>query len=1149
MLKHMLRGRLLASFQDLEHKGGVTRSLPAITPLSRMDDQILPHRKWVSAGKSNYMLDVLRSQRNPIFKQFWDTMMYDSTTGIYICQLDEQWFNLHIDILIDALRITPINNNDPFVAPPSSDAVIDYVSTLGYPYMLKNESTMFVNDLYQPSRAILSMINMCLTGKTARHDRPRHLMLQILWGIIHRSNIDYAETIWEEFVQSYQSFFIDKKRLTMPLQRKKKDSREVFRMLILDALLTDAILGAPYYGGYLAYTEPRIDDEEAGLQQGIDLSLKDGSKESGLARTVVIQESDSRRIQSLLEVHGKGKEKLIDKQVAHTLLDLNTLKKKKRRATYQYILQKRTPKTAEPTGPSSLPENERITMTNSKTDSDKTVTPVNKEINASNKELTEINVGAQGEGQAGSNPGKQNEGHAGSNLEFTTTAYLNFQENLKLLTKDQEEEPKKTIVESKVQSMVTVPIHRDTSSVPPMTTPVLDLTMSQSDSLIVNAPLLTSTATTTTVTTTTTLPPPPPQPQQSTTYPILLQLISELEQHMANLIQDKLSLEERLDKHGSLDWEMQALLRAYFSDLPAKSLESDYSNKLLADLDKASRKTRKKRNLPRTPSGSPPPQPPPSPPLAGASGARDIENNWGTALPSTYVPPAENSLVTKTRDMTTFMNWYCQKVNKTMLTQADFKGHAYEFVKDFYPNIIHLQFQMKECHKMLINQITWVNLKSDQVRINVSQPLPLKFYIDRHDSLSHQREVKKHMRILSVIRIKGFSRYGYDYLNEIVLQRADFQEHTIAKKYFKNMYPIDFEDLNMLFLQGHLDHLSSSDKLVFLVNNNERKIMRFNEMYKFRDDTLTRILEELDYRVKEYSIKVKGTSRTMNNQAFTIKKIMSMSVQLSQAQDGERPQVDDQRLDFDDDIKEAQVHISTNVASPDPVVEAPAPVESTSSPSSTTVDQDAPSPSTSQTKTVYEESSLSDVIHTTVHSDASTSDTSENGQKELVSPPDKVMVITLKWIYKVKLDELGGILKNKARLVARGYRQEEEINFEESFASVARLEVFRILLAFAAHKNIIVYQMDVKTTFLNGILHEEVYVCQSGRFVDLDNPNHTRYGVRILEIHGFGGGLWWLHGGENGCLDQILRSSPFLPPLQSDLEVVCVRDVLMCNRI
>ncbi|GJX11361.1 retrovirus-related pol polyprotein from transposon TNT 1-94 [Tanacetum coccineum] len=101
------------------------------------------------------------------------------------------------------------------------------------------------------------------------------------------------------------------------------------------------------------------------------------------------------------------------------------------------------------------------------------------------------------------------------------------------------------------------------------------------------------------------------------------------------------------------------------------------------------------------------------------------------------------------------------------------------------------------------------------------------------------------------------------------------------------------------------------------------------------------------------------------------------------------------------------------------------------------------------------------------------------------------MVITLKWIYKVKLDELGGILKNKARLVARGYRQEEGINFEESFALVARLEAIRIFLAFAAHMNMVVYQMDVKTAFLNGNLREEVYVSQPDGFVNLDNLNHV----------------------------------------------------------
>nr|GEV82014.1 hypothetical protein [Tanacetum cinerariifolium] len=110
---------------------------------------------------------------------------------------------------------------------------------------------------------------------------------------------------------------------------------------------------------------------------------------------------------------------------------------------------------------------------------------------------------------------------------------------------------------------------------------------------------------------------------------------------------------------------------------------------------------------------------------------------------------------------------------------------------------------------------------------------------------------------------------------------------------------------------------------------------------------------------------------------------------------------------------------------------------------------------------------------------------------ELVPSPDKVMVITLKWIYKVKLDELGRILKNKARLVARGYRQEEGIDFEESFAPVDKLDAIRIFFSFAAHMNMIVYQMDVKMAFLNRILREEVYVSQPDGFTDKDNLNHV----------------------------------------------------------
>ncbi|GJZ43880.1 retrovirus-related pol polyprotein from transposon TNT 1-94 [Tanacetum coccineum] len=99
---------------------------------------------------------------------------------------------------------------------------------------------------------------------------------------------------------------------------------------------------------------------------------------------------------------------------------------------------------------------------------------------------------------------------------------------------------------------------------------------------------------------------------------------------------------------------------------------------------------------------------------------------------------------------------------------------------------------------------------------------------------------------------------------------------------------------------------------------------------------------------------------------------------------------------------------------------------------------------------------------------------------ELVSCPDKVLLIKLKWIYKVKRDEFGGVLKNKVRLVAQGFRQEEGINFEESFASVARIEAIRIFIANAAHKNMTIYQMDVKTAFLNGAVDPTLFTRQAG---------------------------------------------------------------------
>ncbi|GJW18624.1 retrovirus-related pol polyprotein from transposon TNT 1-94 [Tanacetum coccineum] len=227
----------------------------------------------------------------------------------------------------------------------------------------------------------------------------------------------------------------------------------------------------------------------------------------------------------------------------------------------------------------------------------------------------------------------------------------------------------------------------------------------------------------------------------------------------------------------------------------------------------------------------------------------------------------------------------------------------------------------------------------------------------------------------------------------------------------------------------------------------------------------------------------------------------------------------------------------------DPIAEVVAlePAASNDSPSSTTVNQDAPSPNVAHINNNpffgipslenISKASSSDGIPTIVHTVAPNSEHVTKWTKDRsldniigelgrpvstrlqlhkqalfcyydafltsVEPKNyKYALIQACWIEAMQ-EELNAFehLKvwelNKARLVARGYRQEEGIDFEESFAPLARLDAIQIFLAYAAHMNMIVYQIDVKLAFLNGILREEVYVCQPDGFVDQDNPNHV----------------------------------------------------------
>ncbi|GKE20173.1 putative ribonuclease H-like domain-containing protein [Tanacetum coccineum] len=104
----------------------------------------------------------------------------------------------------------------------------------------------------------------------------------------------------------------------------------------------------------------------------------------------------------------------------------------------------------------------------------------------------------------------------------------------------------------------------------------------------------------------------------------------------------------------------------------------------------------------------------------------------------------------------------------------------------------------------------------------------------------------------------------------------------------------------------------------------------------------------------------------------------------------------------------------------------------------------------------------------------------------LVDLPYGKKAIGTKWVYRNKKDERGIVVKNKARLVAQGYKQEEGIDYDKVFAPVARIEAIRLFFAYASFMNFLVYQIDVKSVFLYGTIEEEVYVSQTPGFVDLE---------------------------------------------------------------
>ncbi|GJU08373.1 hypothetical protein Tco_1124803 [Tanacetum coccineum] len=371
------------------------------------------------------------------------------------------------------------------------------------------------------------------------------------------------------------------------------------------------------------------------------------------------------------------------------------------------------------------------------------------------------------------------------------------------------------------------------------------------------------------------------------------------------------------------------------------SMDRNHSDQLLTDLAEARRKKKKRHDSPRTLPGSPPYQPPPAPPPAGPYGTSGaFETSRSSQLPPPPPPPSTNlsdqsksTAAPSSSKITTSAEYTTWTTTDTRLkpSVSSIPENLY-MDDDLAPDE---QYQMEECHKLLTDKVN-----DAIIRYNVSKPLPLggqpgqvtiqahfffnkdleyliygskggrhalsiskmkaacypdvgleqmlfqrqRFYIDRHTSEGDRKAVRTHMRILSVVRIKVFSLYGYDYMKTIVLRRADLNNNYLLKRDFKYLYLSDFEYLYLLNLQGHLNHLPPKDKQIlstavnlwiknlfkhdFTVIDSPRAvtfrdkygvqmIMRFNEIHKFMNGTRTlqQIDEALDYQVKEFKVK------------------------------------------------------------------------------------------------------------------------------------------------------------------------------------------------------------------------------------------------------------------------------------------------------
>nr|GEW02306.1 hypothetical protein [Tanacetum cinerariifolium] len=556
---------------------------PAMAPLVRTDDQILPRIRWVPIAKSNCYLDLDKSQINPIYKiavdllkhtnffraftatstipsiyiqQFWDTVLYDKSARGGISSTQD--LTLRSTCTMKSLFLD-ISSSVQRVQREKSSGCLFMVALSPQTYKRLHTT----RNIWQrwPSidgiwpvkqgviRNLLHQSPLSLPGCPSQR-RLRHLKASVSTPIISAQPAPTSTLAKPQEKKHKQTTETSDK----PFKAKKSKYGFVGKKRTLKSVAESVAEDAPA-------KEPRVAAEYADMQKALEESLKSVfDVPRGPLPPVVIREPESGKYQPLLEEPGKGKAKVTEEHVAHDLLSLK--KPKKKIHVDQYIFHRHT---STPTGSSEHDETSyaKLGQSNSEEESKKVVPRTDVggqgEGQAGPDPGTQAEghsgpyVGAQDEGQAGSNPDEQSEGQAGPDPGFTAMAYPKVQENLKLTIE------KQVLLEEPASSSGTL------SSLQHLSKDISfgDLFFSDkpskadNDKATVETKQFKATAIETT-TKTMTLPPPPYQ-QQSTAEAMMMKRIDELEHIMANLIQENKGLEERLEKHGACLYTLEQL--------------------------------------------------------------------------------------------------------------------------------------------------------------------------------------------------------------------------------------------------------------------------------------------------------------------------------------------------------------------------------------------------------------------------------------------------------------------------------------------------------------------------------------------------------------------------------------------------------------